>query len=74
MKHHTMISGSQGCDFDAKAVSSIPTRENELLVLNIFIFSPWHQGKTATRLNTMPGLHAMPQKNRRKVGNEVFSH
>ena len=38
--------GAQGFECNATVVGSIPIRENELLFINILIFSLWHSGKS----------------------------
>ena len=57
--------GAQGCNCNATVVGSISTRRNELLFINISIFSFWHQGINLALSSATQ--HAMPRKIQRKV-------
>ena len=61
------------CNCNVTVLRSIPTLENELLFINIFISSNsnWHQDKSPT-LNFVI-QHAMLRKIRRKVGNGALT-
>ena len=50
------------CDCNATAVGSIHTREGELLFMNIYISSFWHQGKSM----------ALNSDTQQAMKNEVF--